>query len=203
MRLKILIVFVFLAIVTAACGVSSPVLSSGPSLPYQSEGSSVEAAPAQAAEEANPGTTAAQPPQGLDLSSGYPLALKDGSPRYLPAFTQPDAGCAWVGVAGQVFDRNGAPLEGVVVLVKGYFNHKLIDVQTLSGLQKAYGEAGFEVQIGDLSADSQNALTIQLGNSKFEALSEVYPITTYDDCQRNLIMVNFQAVSDAYQAYLP
>ena len=103
MRLKILVVFVFLAIVTAACGVSSPVLSSGPSLPYQSEGSSVEAAPAQAAEEANPGTTAAQPPQGLDLSSGYPLALKDGSPRYLPAFTQPDAGCAWVGVAGQGF----------------------------------------------------------------------------------------------------
>ena len=80
----------------------------------------------------------------------------------------------------------------------------MIDAQTLSGLHEAYGQSGFEVKIGDFSADTNNALTIQLVNSKFEALSEVYPLTTYNDCQRNLILVNFQAQSSTPgRRYLP
>jgi len=207
MRLKILIGFMVLAIVTGACGVATPVLSSGPSLAYQPDVPTADNAPAASAENlADPAVTVpegARPPEGLDISAGYPFALNSSSPRYLPEFTQPDAGCAWVGVAGQVFDQAGAPVEGVVVLVKGYFNNQLLDLQTLSGLQKAYGESGFEVQIGAQAADTHNALTIQLVNSKFEALSGVYALATYNDCQRNLILVNFQAASDTWKAYMP
>jgi hypothetical protein len=202
MRLKIMIVFFVLAIVTGACGAAGPVLSSGPNLPFTVQASPTETVPAQPA-----GGTAnlavLPPPQGLDLTGGYPFIMYSDSPRYLPAFTQPDAGCAWVGVAGQVLDQSGAPLEGVVVLVKGTFNGKRVDARTFSGQQTAYGVSGFEVQIGDLSADSANTLTIQLANSKLEALSEVAALTTYNDCQRNLLLVNFQAQSDSWQALLP
>ncbi len=137
------------------------------------------------------------------LATPFPFVLQSDSPRYLPAFTQPEAGCAWVGIAGQVFDENRQPIDGVVVLVKGYFNGKVIDTMSLSGLGKAYGPAGFEIQIGDRSAETSNALTIQLVNDQFEALSEAYPLTTYDDCQRNLILINFQAKSDEWRLFLP
>ncbi len=203
MRLKILIVFMVLAIVTGACGVATPMLSSGPNLSYNPEGSSPETSSSLPADPFATSTDNSQPVQQAAAVASIPFGLNPDSPRYLPAFTQPDAGCAWVGVAGQVFDQSGAPLEGVVVVVKGYFNGILLDAQTVSGLHQAYGQSGFEVKIGDLSADTNNALTIQLVNSKFEALSAVYPLTTYNDCQRNLILVNFEAQSDSWKAYLP
>jgi hypothetical protein len=109
-----------------------------------------------------------------------------------------------VGVAGQVFDENQQPLEGAVVLVKGTFNGKPVDTMVLSGLAKDfYGPGGFEVQLGDQSADSTGVLTIQLVNDKFEPLSEAFPLTTYNDCQQNLILLNFQADSATWRLYLP
>ncbi len=203
MRLKILIVFFVIAIITGACGVATPILSSGPNLPFVPVTAPTENSPTlpDGAAAAQPATV--QPPAGYDLTAGYPFEPQSDSPRYLPAFTQPDAGCAWVGVAGQVFDQAGSPVQGVVVLLRGYFNGKLLDERTLSGQQTAYGESGFELQIGDLSADTINALTIQLANSKLEALSEPVALATYDDCQRNLILINFQAQSNAWRALVP
>jgi hypothetical protein len=45
--------------------------------------------------------------------------LQPGSPAYLQMFRQPELACSWTGVAGQIFDRDGQPVTGIVVVVEG------------------------------------------------------------------------------------
>jgi hypothetical protein len=200
MRLKILAGFIAIAWITGGCAFSESLMS-GPNLPSSGSGAANQGA---AGEEplATPASPVDESAQSA-ASGDYPFGLDTTSPRYLPAFTRPEAGCGWVGVAGQVFDPSGAPLDGVTVAIKGYFNDQLIDARTVTGQQTAYGEGGFEVQVGDRSAQASNALTVQLFNHQGEALSEVYSLNTFDDCQRNLILVNFQAQGESWQARLP
>jgi hypothetical protein len=37
----------------------------------------------------------------------FPLILQSGSPAYIQNFAHMDAGCNWLGIAGQVFDVDG------------------------------------------------------------------------------------------------
>lgn len=133
------------------------------------------------------------------LSSQSPSAedgsfiIQPGYPDYLPAFTQPEAGCAWVGVAGQVLDQFNQPLPGIRVHVTGSFNGLRIESTVTSGDHTAYGPAGFEIQVGTQSIESQNNLTIQLLNDSGQPLSPPFPLSTYADCQKNLILIQFQA----------
>lgn len=119
--------------------------------------------------------------------------IQPGYPNYLPAFTQPEAGCAWVGIAGQVLDQFNQPLPGIRVHVTGSFNGLRIDSTVTSGDHTAYGPAGFEIQIGTQSIESQNNLTVQLLDDSGQPLSSPFPLTTYADCQKNLILIQFQA----------
>jgi len=131
------------------------------------------------------------------------FVIQAGSPAYLPAFTHPEAGCGWVGIAGQIFDSSGMPVENTVVVVKGLFNGKAVEALALSGLAKGYGSGGYEIQVGTASAATSEALTIQLLNDRFEPLSPVYPVQTFDDCQKNLILINFQSTASQFWLYLP
>lgn len=176
----------FILILLSGCQFAPP-----PATAVHAQASAVQAAIASPNEAAPEQPTTLAPPV-VDAASRL-FGLQEGYPQYLPAFTQPQAGCAWVGVAGQVLDQNGQPMEGVLVVVKGYFNGILIESMVLSGLSSAYGPAGYEIKIGEQSADSSNALTIQLLNERFEPLSDAYPVDTFDDCQKNLILYNFQA----------
>jgi hypothetical protein len=219
MRSYYIIGLVLLAFFLSGCGVSIPFLGDGPNFPTQTLPSATSAQTELPATETQPpailaptdtiapADTPTLPPTEPPVTAApveYPFQVQTGSPRYLPAFTKPESGCAWVGVAGQVFDENQQPLEGAVVLVKGTFNGKPVDTMVLSGLAKDfYGPGGFEVQLGDQSADSTGVLTIQLVNDKFEPLSEAFPLTTYNDCQQNLILLNFQADSATWRLYLP
>jgi hypothetical protein len=126
-------------------------------------------------------------------ASEVAFVLRAHSPSYLPAFTQPDAGCNWVGVAGQVLDNQSKPVDHVAVVVKGKFNGKDVNQAGNSGTATAYGPGGFEVLIGEQSEDTLGNLTIQLFDDKNKPLSDIYPIVTYQDCQKNLIVYTFQA----------
>lgn len=178
MRVKILLVTIVLAMLITACGDSFP----APNFPV---------------------SPTAPEPAITSSGSDFPFQLQPDSPSYLPAFTQPQAGCAWVGIAGQVFDEQGQPLTGINLFIKGELNGRPIEIITKSGSNQAYGPAGFEVQISDRSAETQNAVSVQLFNDQGLALSPAFPISTYDDCQRNLILVNTQASSSSWRASLP
>lgn len=150
-------------------------------------------------------TPAELPPSATPEPTATPLPYRPqlGSPQYLPAFTHPESGCNWVGIAGQVFDNRANPVENVTVVVKGYFDGKPVNEMALSGLGKAYGPGGFEVKLGEKALKTQGAVTVQLFNDKFEPLSRLYQIDTYNDCQKNLIIFNFQGIMTVQYIYLP
>ena len=44
-----------------------------------------------------------------------PYHLQSVNPVYLQNFVHPEAGCNWMGVGGQVFDKQGDPTQNLVV----------------------------------------------------------------------------------------
>ncbi len=126
-----------------------------------------------------------------DLESGTTFTLQSGSPSYEVNFAHPDAGCSWLGVGGEVYDKDGAPVPGILIEVGGTLGEVEIDGLTLSGMASAYGEAGFEITLADAPAASDNTIWIQLLDQANLPLTEQYFFQTYDSCDSNLVRINF------------
>lgn len=132
-----------------------------------------------------------------------PYDIQLGSPKFMQAFTQLDKGCNWMGVAGQVFDSQSNPLVNVTVLVTGKLNGQTLNGVGLSGVARAYGPGGYEIKLADKAVDSQAALTIQVMDEQWQPLSAPVVFDTSSDCQKNLILVNFQGVTSGPKIFLP
>jgi hypothetical protein len=127
-----------------------------------------------------------------------PIELHEGSPNYIPSTSfHPNAGCNWMGVAGQVIDVNGAPVLGLIIEVGGILDGKRIGNPTLlqaTGLATAYGDAGFEVKLADKPIASNKTLWIQVLDQTGLPLSNKIEFVTYEDCERNLVIIYFKQV---------
>ena len=123
----------------------------------------------------------------------FPLILQSGSPAYIQNFAHMDAGCNWLGIAGQVFDADGKTINNLVVNVKGNLGQAKIDEIGLTGIPEAdiYGPGGYEIKIADKAVDSENTLEIQIFDIQGNSLSSAMPFKTFSDCEKNLIIVNF------------
>jgi hypothetical protein len=123
-----------------------------------------------------------------------PLFLQKGSPAYIQNFVHTDKGCAWLGIAGQVFDSNNQPVNNLVVSVKGTLGLTAIDKVAVTGIPEAnsYGPGGYEIKIGEKPTASKNTLSIQVLDLEGKALSKTATFETFLDCKRNLIIINFQ-----------
>ncbi len=121
------------------------------------------------------------------ILSGEPEAIND-------AMIPPTLGCDWLVIAGQVWDLQDAPVTGLTLHLFGELDVYIIDRFTLSGFAEAYGESGYEFRLENLVVDSEESLFIQLVDTNGLPLSHPYPIQTYADCQKNLILVNFKQV---------
>jgi len=133
-----------------------------------------------------------------EIQGDMPVVLHEGSPQYIPSIGfNPGQGCNWMGVAGQVIDINGAPIQGLIVEVGGTLRGKNIGSPTLlqaTGLAKAYGDAGYEVKLADEPLGSNNTLWIQVLDQAGLPLSAKIRFNTYNDCERNLIIIYFKQV---------
>jgi len=133
-----------------------------------------------------------------ETEGDMPVVLHEGSPQYIPSSGwHPDLGCNWMGIAGQVIDINGAPVQGLIVEVGGTLKGKNIGNPTLlqaTGLATAYGDAGYEVKLADEPLDSNNTLWIQILDQAGLPMSEKIRFDTYNDCEKNLIIVYFKQV---------
>lgn len=130
-----------------------------------------------------------------DSSAKYPFTSKGDPAPVANTVFHPDKDCNWQGIAGQVWDIQGRPLIGYRVHLQGYYNGKTIDLTTLSGGAQAwYGESGYEFVLGNTPIDTTNKLTIQLEDQSYMAISNKVTVSTYADCQMNLVLVNFQQV---------
>lgn len=127
-------------------------------------------------------------------SNPMPFQTQSESPVYIENFAHPEAACNWMGVAGQVFGTKGDPILNLVITVKGELNQTNVDFVGVTGIPQAdiYGPGGYEVVLADIPLPSDQNLTIQVFDLAGQPLSEAVPFSTYADCTKNLIIINFQ-----------
>jgi hypothetical protein len=104
----------------------------------------------------------------------------------------PDLACNWAGIGGTVVDANNSPVIGIVVVLRGSLNGLLIEQATVSGINKEYGQSGFEFKLGDAPIATNRTLTVQLVDQSNLPLSDPIQITTSSDCSKNLVIVRFK-----------
>lgn len=136
-------------------------------------------------------TETSAPPVG-----GMPFVVGAGTPiGTSSAPFHPEAGCNWLGVAGQVFDLSSAPISGQQIHLGGELAGTPVDMLSLTGLAGSYGSPGFyEFVIGDTPVSTKSTLWIQLQDQAGLPMSEKIYFDTYDNCEKNLVFINFQQV---------
>lgn len=125
--------------------------------------------------------------------TGAPFALQSGSPVAIPNIAN-NRQCEWMGVGGQVFDLNDAPLVSLTVRIEGQLGNLPVLIDTLTGSAPALGPAGYVFNLSDRPIASNGTLFLHLRDSAGVALSERIPVTTYDTCDKNLVLVNWKQV---------
>ena len=124
----------------------------------------------------------------------FPFILQSITPVYIENFAHPSEGCNWLGIVGQVFDRDGKPLLNKVIMVTGKIEGKAVEIVGVTGVPEAdiYGPGGFEIQIADHVFASEKALSIQAFNLDGIPISDSILFDTLADCGKNLVIINFK-----------
>jgi hypothetical protein len=127
------------------------------------------------------------------IHSLYPYILR-GEVKTIAAATFPDHESCKLWVAGQVFDLQGAPMTGATVMLGGYLNRKNLYQLSLTGTATQYGPGGYEFTIADQVLESKQAVWVELFDQSMFPLSGRIYFDTVEDCNQNLILVNFRQV---------
>jgi hypothetical protein len=137
-------------------------------------------------------------PEGAasETQTAYRFSVGPNTPVGMSSLPfHPEAGCNWLGVAGQVFDLSGAAVTGQQVALGGALAGKPVDKLTLTGLTTAYGNPGYyEFVLGDAVVKSSKTIWVQLLDQAGLPMSERVYFETTEDCEKNLIVVNFKQV---------
>jgi hypothetical protein len=143
------------------------------------------------------GDSKAVSPSGTD-SVFLPAIINEKPPLYPFEIQQTGVlavqgffGCNWSGIAGQVFNQTEVPIQNLIVHLEGFWNGNPVSVDVLSGSATQYGPAGYEFVLGDQLLGSSQTLWIQLRDADHKNISARVYLDTYNDCSRNLILVNF------------
>ncbi len=122
--------------------------------------------------------------------------LQTGSPTYIPD----ERGCEHMGVGGKVYDLQGAPIVGLAVRVSGELAGTPIGpLDTLTGsAADRFGFGGYYFELSDTPTASEDTILLQvLDASSGLEISVQVALTTYDNCEQNLVFVNWaQTESD-------
>lgn len=130
------------------------------------------------------------------LSSNLPYAVSGKIFSMPGAVSGSHTGCNWMGVAGQVFDLQNAPVTQMFIQLGGSLASTPIDMPSMTGTAPIYGLAGYEFTIADRPIASKKTVWLQLLDQTGLALSPRVYFDTFDDCQNNLILVNFKQVRE-------
>ncbi|GAB4397353.1 MAG: hypothetical protein OHK0052_19540 [Anaerolineales bacterium] len=132
----------------------------------------------------------------LPTLTDTPTPTETPRPNFLaqagsPAFSTSSRGCSWLGVAGQVLMKDGTPAKGYSVLLGGEYEGKAVKQITIAGAAPQYGEAGYEFSIADDPGRSKGTLYVQVIDKDGTAISRQISFETFDDCNKNLILITF------------
>jgi hypothetical protein len=133
-------------------------------------------------------------PTETPFSGYYAFVLQNDINAIESTLFKPNFGCNWIGVAGQVFDLQSRPVMGVRVWLRGTYNGKRVDLLSLTLESSPYGPSGFEFTLGDAPLNSSGQLSIQLLDQANIPISDRVYFDTFEDCQKNLIIINFKQI---------
>jgi len=110
-----------------------------------------------------------------------------------PVYTAHPNGCDGIYFAGNVIDTEGNPLAGMLVIAAGTLGDTPLEVEpSLSGLNPEFSPSGWQIKLSETLLDSSETVYIALYSlESAEPVSELIYVNTYNDCDRNMIMVNF------------
>jgi len=134
------------------------------------------------------------------------FTIQEGAPVGMPNWANQEVGCAWLGVAGQVFDLQGEPVLDLIVEAGGTLEGQPLLGLSITGMASAYGPGGYEIQFSDHVVASQSEAWVQIKTNTGEPLSGRTFIETFDDCAQNLLLLNFvevEEIPDPNQVFLP
>jgi hypothetical protein len=100
--------------------------------------------------------------------------------------------CNWMGVAGHVVDMQDRPATGITVQLVGSLNKRYVEQTSLTGTALAYGPSGYEFTLTDVPVSSIRSLSVYLLDQAGLPLSEKVTFDTFDDCAKNLVLINFK-----------
>ena len=104
----------------------------------------------------------------------------------------PEFACNWAGIGGTVVDSNNSDIIGTVVVLRGFLDGKTVDLTTVSGINKEYGQSGYEFVLGNAPIASNKTLYVQLVDQSGVPLSDKVEVVTSADCAKNLVIVRFK-----------
>jgi hypothetical protein len=133
--------------------------------------------------------------------SFLPFNLQSVEPLYTTNFVHPETGCDWMGVAGQIFDEDQQPVNGMVVVVEGVTNNTMVELLGYSGLAEAYGPGGYELVLSDVNGPG--IFWIQLFGEDGKPLSEIYSFQMDGTCEQNLAVINFTVKTEVQSKFVP
>ena len=108
---------------------------------------------------------------------------------------RPQLSCDYLIIAGEVRDLKDVPVtDSATVHLYGTLAGNTIDRFALPGSAPVYGESGYEFVLEGMVFNSIDSLQIRLEETNGLPLSSPYTIQTYEDCEKNLILVNFKQV---------
>lgn len=138
--------------------------------------------------------TKTKTPLPTATATPVPFQVQRMTPIYASNFVHTDAACKWQGVAGQVFDANGAPILNYIVKITSASNTKAVSLMGVTGMVSGlpYGPGSYEIVLGSTPVDSVNMLKIQLFDKLGNPITDSLTFNTFKDCSKNLAIINFQ-----------
>jgi len=148
-----------------------------------------------------PTPTVTQPIFSTTTGTSTPVNQQDmpfsvlGTPEAVAGtVTHPGTDCKWMGVGGQALDMQNAPIVGTTIELGGVLGSSPINLLSLTGTALQYGTAGYEFTLSDHPIASTNTLWVQLLDQAGLPLSNQVYFNTYNDCQKNLVLITFKQV---------
>ncbi len=125
--------------------------------------------------------------------TGAPFVVQPGSNVLMANFAN-DLGCAWQGVAGQVFDKTNGPLTGMTVHVEGTLGGQLVNQDSVTGSNPRIGPAGYTINLSDHPIESDGTMWAQLKDTAGLTLSDKVSISTNESCEENLLLLSWKQI---------
>lgn len=124
-----------------------------------------------------------QPALTPSLNDLHPFAVASDGVLYIS--NQNGRECNWASIAGSVTNTNNEPLPGFGIRVAG----QGVSATVYSGTNSIFGAGGYELNLG--SAPIVSNYTVQLVTTGGAPLSPEVAVITRDDCNQNVVVVNF------------